>query len=50
MPNALKATFGRNDASGLQSWNSTVSASIAVIFFMLPVYGATPQGASPVVG
>ena len=50
MPNALNATFGRKDASGLQSWNSTVSASIAVIFFMLPVYGATPQGASPVAG
>jgi hypothetical protein len=24
MPNALKATFGRKAASGLQSWNSTV--------------------------
>src|SRR5262245_6164859 len=50
MPNTWNATFGRNAGSGAHRSNCTVRRSTAVIFFMLPVYGATPHGASPVSG
>jgi hypothetical protein len=37
MPNEVKATFDRNATSELQSSNTTVFSSVALIFLMLPL-------------
>src|SRR3954453_748538 len=48
--NELNAIFERNATSGAQRSKRTVFASTAVSFLNVPVYGATPHGASPLVG